>query len=447
MKAKTFSNRLAKPSLGIIMLLAISFTSLFAQEDNPTLDTTRKDAIRLFLDCRWCDMEYLKKEIPYVNYVRDIKEAQVYLLLTDQTSGSGGYHTTLFYSGQQEFVGMKDTLSFDVSPDETEDMRRDLSTRIIAMGLMRYVAKTPIKNNVAFSYIGQVQEKAEQVADKWDNWVFEIQTMPRFSLTKSQKSFSWGNNITLNRVTPEWKFENTIKYDYARNRYIREIIDSETEEITEIKTTTKKESWSYNNLTVKSLSDHWSAGFKGLLSYSTFSNLDLKVSAAPAIEYDIFPYSESTHKQLRILYSPAFIYNNYIDTTIYDKAYERLFQQSLDIAMEIQQSWGSASFSLNASNYLHDWEKYMVKLEGRLQWRIFKGLSVNLDCGMSFIHNQIELAKGNRSAEDVYLSLRELESNYNYSGRIGLTYTFGSIYNNIVNPRFGSSQENYGFYH
>jgi hypothetical protein len=447
MISKTFSIRLAKPLLGIIIFLAISIISSFAQEDLSSSDTTRKDAIRLFLDCRWCDMEYLKKEIPYVNYVRDIKEAQVYLLLTNQTSGSGGNHTTLFYSGQQEFAGMKDTLTFDVSPDVTEDMRRDLSTRIIAMGLMRYVAKTPIKNNVAFSYIGQVQEKAEQVGDKWNHWVFEIQTQPRFSFTKSQKSFSWSNNLTINRITPEWKLENTIKYDYSKNRYTREIINSETEEITKIKTVTEKESWSFNNLTVKSISGHWSAGFKGLLSYSTFSNLDLKVSAAPAIEYDIFPYAESTRKQLRILYSLGYVYNNYIDTTIYDKANERLFQQSLDIAMEIQQSWGSADFSLNASNYLHDREKYMVKMEGRLQWRVFKGLSLNLSCSMAFIHNQIELAKGNRSAEDVYLSLRELETNFDYSGRIGLTYTFGSIYNNIVNPRFGSSQEFYGNYH
>ncbi|MBN1158373.1 MAG: hypothetical protein JXA61_03245, partial [Bacteroidales bacterium] len=134
---------------------------------------------------------------------------------------------------------------------------------------------------------------------------------------------------------------------------------------------------------------------------------------------------------------------NYIDTTIYDKTFERLFQQSLDIAMQIKQSWGSANFSLNASNYLHDWSKNFVQIEGSLEWRLFRGLSLTIRGSAAFIHNQIELAKGGRSVEDIYLSLRELETNYSYTGRIGITYTFGSIYNNIVNPRFGSGRGDY----
>ncbi|MDZ7341730.1 MAG: hypothetical protein ONB27_10280 [candidate division KSB1 bacterium] len=41
--------------------------------------------------------------------------------------------------------------------------------------------------------------------------------------------------------------------------------------------------------------------------------------------------------------------------------------------------------------------------------------------------------------EEVLLRQRQLETSYNYWTSIGLSYTFGSIYNNIVNPRFGGS--------
>ena len=39
--------------------------------------------------------------------------------------------------------------------------------------------------------------------------------------------------------------------------------------------------------------------------------------------------------------------------------------------------------------------------------------------------------------EEVLLRLRRLRSGYEYNLQIGLTYTFGSIFNTIVNPRFG----------
>ncbi len=37
-----------------------------------------------------CDMNYIRQEMPYINYVRDVKEAQVYMLVTRQSTGSGG---------------------------------------------------------------------------------------------------------------------------------------------------------------------------------------------------------------------------------------------------------------------------------------------------------------------------------------------------------------------
>lgn len=60
-------------------------------------------SVYLFIDCRFCDMNYIRREIPYVNYVRDVKEAQVYVLETRQSTGSGGSEYTFTFLGQKEF--------------------------------------------------------------------------------------------------------------------------------------------------------------------------------------------------------------------------------------------------------------------------------------------------------------------------------------------------------
>jgi hypothetical protein len=51
------------------------------------------------------------------------------------------------------------------------------------------------------------------------------------------------------------------------------------------------------------------------------------------------------------------------------------------------------------------------------------------------------------SLEDVLLMRKQLATSYEYYFSIGLSYTFGSIYSNVVNPRFGSGGEFiYGIY-
>jgi len=38
----------------------------------------------------------------------------------------------------------------------------------------------------------------------------------------------------------------------------------------------------------------------------------------------------------------------------------------------------------------------------------------------------------------VLLRIRQIESGYELELNFGVTYTFGSLFNNIVNPRFGN---------
>jgi hypothetical protein len=52
------------------------------------------------------------------------------------------------------------------------------------------------------------------------------------------------------------------------------------------------------------------------------------------------------------------------------------------------------------------------------------------------VKDQIYLSKGGATEEEVLLRLRQLGTDYRFFVRFGLRYRFGSIFNNVVNPRF-----------
>ena len=196
-------------------------------------------------------------------------------------------------------------------------------------------------------------------------------------------------------------------------------------------------------LFVKSLGEHWSAGFTFDMGSSTRENYDLRTDFLPSVEYDIFPYSESTHRQLRIMYGAGYQYNNYIDSTVYNKTEEGLFLQKLNIAFQVREKWGSINLALVGSTYFHDFSKNRLELLSSVNIRIFKGLTLQINGGIAHINDQLNLKKGDISEAERLLQLRELATKYRVEGGIEITYTFGSIYNNVVNPRFSRGDFHY----
>ena len=104
--------------------------------------------------------------------------------------------------------------------------------------------------------------------------------------------------------------------------------------------------------------------------------------------------------------------------------------------MTATRRWGTVDLSVTGSHYLHDLSKNRLTLSGSATLRIVAGLSLNVGGWYELIHDQLSLRKGAATEEERLLRIRELGTGYTYYGWIGLTYTFGSIYNNIVNPIF-----------
>jgi len=191
-------------------------------------------------------------------------------------------------------------------------------------------------------------------------------------------------------------------------------------------------------LVVKSLSKHWSAGAFLSVQSSTYSNLKLSATVAPAVEYNIFPYDESTKRQFRILYRVGYTGTRYHEETIFFKTSEGLLQESLSWAYEVKRPWGTVSLELEGSHFFHDFSKNRVELGAEAEVRIWKGLSFNLYGNYARIRDQLGLPRAGASYEEVLLQQRQLATGYEYYISVGLSFTFGSTKSNVVNPRFGN---------
>ncbi len=395
------------------------------QEIQPAINL-RQDAARVFIDCSSCDMSFTRQEIPWINYVRDVREAQVYVLVTRQNSGNGGNLYTYVFHGMDIFAGMDDTLTYMSNPHETSTEIRERRTNLLKAGLLRFASRTPVIYELDITHGSAIEQ--EEVVDRWRNWVFEISTSPQYNSEESYKRLELENSLRITKITPDIKLEIDFDQRYIKQRFIEEDLD----------TIYLRSYERIENLFVKSLGDHWSAGLIWEMNSSTSENYDFNTLIMPSIEYDLFPYAEATHRQLRFLYSIGYQYSNYADTTIYNKTSENLFGHQLRVAYQIQKKWGSIYFSLRGLNYFHDFSKNMVAADLFARIRIFKGLSLTLNLEAARINDQLSLRKGELTEAERLLRLREQATGYQVETGIGLSYTFGSIYNNIVNPRFGN---------
>ncbi|MFZ2286690.1 MAG: hypothetical protein WAV93_06875 [Bacteroidales bacterium] len=280
-------------------------------------------------------------------------------------------------------------------------------------------------NETEISHSNSIEK--EEVIDRWRNWVSDIETGPRYTSEESYKRVEPENSLRISKVTPDIKPEIDLDQRYIKQRFIEEGLD----------TTYIRSYKGMDNLFVISLGDHWSAGLIWSINSSSSENYDLNTIIMPAVRYDLSPYSEATHCQLRFLYSIGYQYSDYTEMTIYNKVTENLFGHQMRIAYEVQKKWGSIYLSVWGLNYFHDFSKNMLAADLWARIRIFKGLSLFMNIEAAHINDQMRLRKGELSEAERLLRLTEQATAYQVEAGIGLTFTFGSIYNNIVNPRFG----------
>lgn len=419
----------------ILLLLILSYLSSFSQNN-------RNDDIKVFIDCNaWCDFDFIRTEINYVNFVRDRFSANIYVMLTSQQTGSGGSELKLYFSGQEQYKGLDDTLQFNRSSVSTEDEYRKQLVQFLKLGLTRYIAKSSLAEKLS---IQADIEKGETPLnstgtkkDPWNFWVMNIRVNGFLQKNDYSKNSRYSTSFDASRTTEKLKVNNGIYF--TKNEMVIKLNNSES-------VYPNKGYGVYSNI-VKSINEHWSYGEKISYTYSTFSNYQSGIELLPAIEYSLFPYKEAVKKVITIYYEVGPTWNQYLDSSYYGKLRESIVQQSLSVNFGFTQKWGNVYANATWETFLNNFSLEGKTIKGMninkisfgssANIRIVKGLSFNIYLGTGFTRGVFpNLRRKDFNREDILSNVRQIPTTNNIFMSIGLNYRFGSIYNNVVNPRF-----------
>lgn len=395
-------------------------------------------AIRAFLDCRGdtdlgCALDWFISEFGYVTWTRDRLFADVQFLVTTIQMGSGGFEYTITGLGRGRFAGRADTSVVRPVPNESEARVRERLGRAIALMLVPYVRTTPQANALVVTWERPKGQAAtlspESVRDPWHFWTFEIEGNG-FARGESRQSFlDLFGDVRARRVTERWNVRTGYFGSYATQRF-----QLGTGEDRTIVRNILRRGTAFGRA-VRSLGPHWSAGVIANAGFDEFRNTRLVLRAAPVIEYNVFPWRDATRRQLAFSYGIGPRHFVFADTSIFGNLRETRLQQEFVIGSDVRQSWGSINLTTRYASFVPDMRLWNLGVDGGVSLNLVKGLSLNVGGGAAYIRDQNFLARRGQTREEILTQQRALATNFRYFASVGFNYTFGSIYNSVVNPR------------
>ncbi len=418
--------------------LTVPAAPLRAQDVAPRAPTT---VPRVFFDCRGreCDNTYYRTEIAWVAWVRDQRDSNVHVIMTSQNTGAGGREYQLDFLGRGRYQDYETQNLYQTLPTDTQRERLDGVALMLGLGLATFATTSGYRNVVqldGLAPVGEVNANLDtqpagilspgDVQDPWKLWVFRVSANGDFDTESKQETREVGAGINAFRVTPTWKQSYNANYRNSRQEF--ELNDGS-------RFMDSRYDWGFFARVVYSVAEHWSLGVRSNVGRTTRNNQILWGQVNPAIEYSFFPYEEATRRSMTAFYEIGPVYREYFEETLLGEEEELRGQQALTLEFSQRQPWGTASVRLTGSTYLHDLSLNNVALRGFLSFRITRGLDLNVGASYSRIRDQIFLAGGDLSDEERLLELQTQQTDSRASFNFGLSYQFGSIFNNVVNNR------------
>jgi hypothetical protein len=394
----------------------------FAQDSIP-----EPEMLNFFLDCDYCDFNFIREELPFVAFVREPAKADVHILVSDSRTGSGGRKFFLNFIGLKNFKDVNHNYEVIVSQSDTEDDERKAILKKLKLGILAYYSGTPFIDNLNVDIEEATNRKAESmVIDRWNNWIFRLSSGAFFNKEESQNDFSINGSLSASRITEKWKTQFGASYERES-----EVFLDEGERIENI-----QNSKSLNANIVRSLTEKWSAGLFGGYNSQTFMNIKNNIIIGTGVQYNFFPWKECNRRAFSLGYVIGADGYEYNQETIYDKTREVHMAEMLLLDLNLIQPWGEIRFEVEGRHYFHDFSKSRLSAQADFSVRLTRNLEVYCDIESQLIHDQLYLPKGDASLEDILLRRRKLATTYEIGGRLGFRFTFGSIFNNVVNERF-----------
>jgi len=409
----------------VLLLLGRAATAQQAPQS-----TGRLQRLAVFLDCDRCDFDHLRREVAFVDYVRDRRDAHVHVLITTRRPGAGGQEYSLDFIGLREFDGQRNRIVYTAGPTDTEDEERRGLVRALTAGLAPFAANTAMGARLLVTVDGAGEPAQEPVADPWNYWSFRASGNGRFFVEQLTQSYAAGASFVADRTTDALHVRLAASGRLAEDRF--ELSDSET-----VVSTTSD--YVVEAAAVKSLDrSHWGLGGEVSGRRSTRLNQDLALRLRAAVEYSVFPYEESTRRRFTVLGLVGLAAFDYQEPTLFDRLEEKRVEIATETRITAVQPWGEVHVGFEAQAFADDLSQHRIELFGGLSLRIVRGLTLDVFGGLARIKDQIYLPAGDIPPEDILLRRRQLGTDFSAEMSVGVSYRFGSIFNNIVNPRLST---------
>ena len=410
--------------LGVSTLVGASGLAR-AQETRTPSD--QPPTLRVMLHCDQCDLASLKTNIGFADFVADAETAEVDVTVT--SPAAAGTEWRLAFAGRGRFAGRDRAFTFSPTAAAAIDETRRELARWLKIGLAEYAIDTGAgpQLDVKFNRPSTATSTPSANRDRWNYWVFRVGLDAFGNGEQSTVSRSYFVNTSANRTTENWKIRiggyrslNWNSFDLGDG----EKIESDVSD------------WSADTLIVKSLTGHLSAALTASVTGSTFSNEERVGQLAPGIEYDLFPYSESTKRSLTIQYTVGPAFYDYEAETIFGKMTEKIAKHTVTTSLGLSQPWGQAGGSFVFTQQLTALDRTRLTFSGSVRVRLTRSLTVNGSGSYDRIRDQFTLEKGEASEEEVLLRQRQLATGHRYRFSFGFQFSFGALSNITVNPRF-----------
>ena len=400
------------------LLIAIFIVLIFFKS------SAQSDKIKVFLSCR-CDDDFIKQNTLVFDYVRDRTLSDIEVFVFEISNAGGGRKYSFEYKGKNAFQNMDNEISTNIPSNLTFVEAREKLLKTYKLGIVYFLQNTSFQNQLEVNFYDDKNKPEELSLDQWKNWVFEVSGSFNLENEKSIKEEEYSLGLEVDRVTEMWR----IRSDFGMRRSVKFFSGDEESYNSERKRTF------FSGSIVKSLSNHFSTGVFGYYLNDTFRNYRSFVNFSPALEYNFIPYTEVLTREITLAYKIGYNFYEYFEKTIYGFLNQEMFNQSLTLNLRYREKWGSIYSYLVASQFLDQPDQNRLTLNNNINLRIVRGLSLRISGNFQLIRDQINLPQGEASIEDLLLRQRQISTNFQNRISLGLSYTFGSIFNNIVNTR------------
>ena len=415
-----------------------SLTTLPAPAHAITQEAESVERPNVFFDCSGprCNFDYYRTEIDWVNWVRVPDAADVHVIITSLGTGSGGREFRFDYIGHGPYEGYESAVRYQSFSTDTGREQLDGVAHALGVGLASFASSAGFRDIVTLvsaeprDITGERVVSRSEVEDRWDLWVFRINGSGEFDGESTRKRVQSSGSFSISRVTPTWKVRTNIRGSYNRLN-----VDLDEDDFSDTRV-----DWNFNQTAVYALADHWSTGMQLQSARTTRYNQRVRVELTPVIEYSFFPYEEATRRSLTASYRIGAAYREYFETTTFGEDEETRAEHSFEIDFSQRQDWGDAGVTLQGSQFLHDTSLYNISLRGDIDYRVVRGFSINARGNIRRVEDQIYLSARGVTDEEALLALRLRATSYDYNLRLGFSFQFGSLFNNVVNNRFRGIQ-------